>query len=72
MTQPMCPNCDGPAVHPIDILFTKAGVLYRCCEDCGHLWTIDDSTGAVVQHLTPLRGLLHPPREADGVVKIPS
>lgn len=72
MTQPMCPNCDGRAVHRIDTLFSKAGVLYRCCEDCGHLWTIDDHTGIVVQHLTPLRGLLKPSREAEGLAKVPS
>ena len=68
----MCPNCDGRAVAPIDTLFSKAGVLYRCCEDCGHLWTIDDRTGAVVQHLTPLRGLLHRTRETDDLAKLSS
>jgi hypothetical protein len=68
----MCPNCDGLAVHRIDTLFSKAGVLYRCCEDCGHLWTIDDHTGIVVQHLTPLRGLLHRAPEAEDLAKLPS
>jgi hypothetical protein len=59
-TQP-CPACDRPTARQLGDASKNAVVNYYVCGICGHVWTTDKNTGALVRHITPLTKKKSPP-----------
>ena len=49
-----CPACDRPTARLLDDTSKGAEVNYYTCDPCGHVWTTDKDTGAILRHVTPL------------------
>jgi hypothetical protein len=49
-----CPNCTAMAPRELEAS-RNAFVNYHRCVECGHVWTTDKQTGAILTHVTPLK-----------------
>jgi hypothetical protein len=56
-----CPACGRTTPKLQDDFIKYALVNYYRCEGCGHVWTTDRVTGAIVKHVTPLPEKKRPP-----------
>ena len=49
-----CPNCKADTPRELQAS-NFATVNYYRCDECGHVWTTDKRTNAILEHITPLR-----------------
>ena len=49
-----CPACNKPTARLLDGTSKDAVVNYYICGPCGHVWTTDKHSGAIVRHVTSL------------------
>jgi len=49
-----CPACDNATPRWLEDSSNISRVTYYHCDDCSHVWTTDKTTGAILDHVTPL------------------
>ena len=56
MPATICPSCNARTPRSLEYTSAFAHVNYYRCErvECGHIWTTDKETGAILQHVTRL------------------
>ena len=55
-----CPWCDLPTAKQLTEASKLATVNYYICDLCGHVWTTDKQTGAIVKNITLVTEMKRP------------
>jgi uncharacterized Zn finger protein len=55
MDKQPCPKCGSQDTATMEMGPAIVAVIYLNCHPCGHIWTIDALTKALVHHVTPIR-----------------